>query len=87
MADTVKATSYEAIIRLWGENGCQSHHADRRQPPHRGSCTAEAGISEVVAEVLPQDKEKKVSELKRQGHKVAMIGDGINDAPHWQPQM
>ena len=48
--------------------------------------TAEAvrqklGISEVVAEVLPQDKEKKVSELKRQGHKVAMIGDGINDAP------
>ena len=34
-----------------------------------------------MAEVLPQDKEKKVSELKRQGHKVAMIGDGINDAP------
>ena len=48
--------------------------------------TAEAvrqklGISEVVAEVLPQDKEKKVSELKAQGHKVAMIGDGINDSP------
>ena len=80
VSDTVKATSYEAInawekmsvrvIMLTGDN--------RR--------TAEAvrqklGISEVVAEVLPQDKEKKVSELKAQGHKVAMIGDGINDAP------
>ena len=80
VADTVKATSYEAI-RVWEKMGVKviMLTGDNRR-------TAEAvrqklGISEVVAEVLPQDKEKKVSELKRQGHKVAMIGDGINDAP------
>lgn len=78
--DTVKATSYEAI-QAWEKMGVKviMLTGDNRR-------TAEAvreklGISEVVAEVLPQDKEKKVSELKRQGHKVAMIGDGINDAP------
>ena len=48
--------------------------------------TAEAlrrrmGISQVIAEVLPQDKERHISELQQGGHKVAMIGDGINDAP------
>ena len=80
VADTVKATSYEAI-QAWEKLGVKviMLTGDNRR-------TAEAvreklGISEVVAEVLPQDKEKKVSELKRQGHKVAMIGDGINDAP------
>ena len=39
------------------------------------------GISQAIAEVMPQDKEKKISELKAEGHSVAMIGDGINDAP------
>ena len=80
VSDTVKATSYEAI-NAWERMGVRviMLTGDNRR-------TAEAvrqklGISEVVAEVLPQDKEKKVSELKRQGHKVAMIGDGINDAP------
>ena len=80
VSDTVKATSYEAI-NAWEKIGVRviMLTGDNRR-------TAEAvrqklGIAEVVAEVLPQDKEKKVSELKRQGHKVAMIGDGINDAP------
>ena len=80
VSDTVKATSYEAI-NAWERMGVRviMLTGDNRR-------TAEAvrqklGISEVVAEVLPQDKEKKVSELKAQGHKVAMIGDGINDAP------
>ena len=80
VSDTVKATSYEAI-NAWEKMGVRviMLTGDNRR-------TAEAvrqklGIAEVVAEVLPQDKEKKVSELKAQGHKVAMIGDGINDAP------
>lgn len=51
---------------------------------HRRTAEAvakQAGISEVIPEVMPQDKERVVREIQAKGKKVAMIGDGINDAP------
>ena len=52
---------------------------DNRQTAER--IAAALGVDEVIAEVLPQDKAQKVEELQRQGRHVAMVGDGVNDAP------
>lgn len=80
VADTIRISSAEAVeawramgvdvIMLTGDNKRTAEAVRRRLQ-----------LTEVVAEVLPQDKERKISELKEMGHKVAMIGDGINDAP------
>ncbi len=80
VADTVKSSSYVAIDRLrkMGIHVVMLTGDNRRTAE---AVRQELGIEEVVAEVLPQDKEKKISQLKAAGGKVAMIGDGINDAP------
>lgn len=80
VADVVKPTSKKAIeefkamgidvVMLTGDNA-KTAEAIRRQ----------LNIDKVVAEVLPQDKESEVRRLQEAGKKVAMIGDGINDAP------
>lgn len=80
VADTIKATSLQAIQEL------KEMHIHVIMLTGDNRKTAEAvrkklGISEVIAEVLPDEKERKIRELKEQGKKVAMIGDGINDAP------
>ncbi len=80
VADTIKESSAEAIRQLMQMNiQTIMLTGDNRK-------TAEAvrknlGIQEVIAEVLPGEKEEKIRALKEQGRKVAMIGDGINDAP------
>ncbi len=80
VADTPKATSKDAVaaFRSLGIDVIMLTGDNRRTADAIGR---ELGVSEVMAEVLPQDKERKIAELQSQGKKVAMAGDGVNDAP------
>jgi Cu2+-exporting ATPase len=49
--------------------------------PVANAVAKELGIDVVLAQVLPEDKAKRIEELKKKGKKVAMVGDGVNDAP------
>lgn len=80
IADRVKPTSAQAVALL------QQMHIDVTLLTGDNKITAEAirkqlKIPQVVAEVLPQDKEREIRRLQEQGKTVAMVGDGINDAP------
>jgi len=80
IADAVRETAAEAVAAL-KELGIRPVMltGDNRQTAER--IAAALGIDEVLAEVLPADKAAKVAELQAQGRKVAMVGDGVNDAP------
>ena len=79
-ADKIKPTSPEAVRTL--ENmGIQVYMLTGDNPVTAAAVAAQAGIKNIMSGVDPAGKEKKISELKGQGHITAMVGDGINDAP------
>lgn len=80
VADTVKESSCEAIKKLH-ELGIKTVMVTGDNKATAAAIASVVGIDEVIAEVMPQDKASAVKKLQEEGHIVAMIGDGINDAP------
>jgi Cu2+-exporting ATPase len=80
LADVVRPESHQAIQRLH-EMGVTVAMLTGDSKAVAEAVADVLGIDRYFAEVLPEDKDKKVQELQREGKKVAMVGDGVNDAP------
>lgn len=80
VADVIKPTSREAVetMKGYGVRVYMLTGDNRKAAEYIGS---QAGVDEIIAEVLPEDKARVVEELQKDGKKVMMVGDGINDAP------
>lgn len=80
IADTLKEDAREAVRRM-KDTGLEPVMITGDNERTTRAVARQVGIAEVYAQVLPQEKAAKVRDLQRQGHRVAMVGDGINDAP------